>query len=192
MRAKTVPPPFHTLVFPNLSDMVRTGRIATAGPRPLSVLELALLAHRGSSRGIGPSLLRAVTMLRPQEYPRRPFHVGWNDCTGPYRPNSGKVGCGLVRSEVSHYLISGWLTRIQLVNDTLEDVFDLAEGVVHEALIMSPDLLGIAPIPGLAPVAKTLLHIWNALQKVNVMQFAYVETMNMLTTYRVTKPRAGI
>lgn len=40
--------------------------------------------------------------------------------------------------------------------------------VTHEALILSTELLEFAPVPGLQNIAKTLLHIWDSLQDVDV------------------------
>lgn len=47
-------------------------------------------------------------------------------------------------------------------------VLGAAFNVTHEALAISADLLQLAPIPGLAEAAKTLLTIWDALQMVDV------------------------
>jgi abelson tyrosine-protein kinase 1 len=40
--------------------------------------------------------------------------------------------------------------------------------VTHEALTLSTDLLQLAPVPGLAEAARTLLNIWDALESVDV------------------------
>jgi abelson tyrosine-protein kinase 1 len=40
--------------------------------------------------------------------------------------------------------------------------------VAHEALLLSAELVELAPLPGLAPAAKTLLNIWDAMQDVDV------------------------
>lgn len=40
--------------------------------------------------------------------------------------------------------------------------------VTHEVLYVSTELLQLAPIPGLAEAAKTLLNIWDAVQSVDV------------------------
>ncbi|KAG6915219.1 hypothetical protein DXG01_012664 [Tephrocybe rancida] len=39
--------------------------------------------------------------------------------------------------------------------------------IAHEVLLTSVDLLEIAPIPGLAPAARVLLGIWDAVQGVD-------------------------
>ncbi len=43
-----------------------------------------------------------------------------------------------------------------------------AVDVAHEALILSADVLQLAPVVGLQEAAKTLLTIWDALQLVEV------------------------
>lgn len=43
--------------------------------------------------------------------------------------------------------------------------------ITHEALLTSVDLLDLAPVPGLAIAARTLLNVWDCLQKVDVRSF---------------------
>jgi len=43
--------------------------------------------------------------------------------------------------------------------------------VAHELLIVGSDFLELAPIPGLSPAARSLLEIWDAVQKVDVSLF---------------------
>jgi hypothetical protein len=47
-------------------------------------------------------------------------------------------------------------------------VLGAAGDVAHEALQIGADALELAPLPGLAPAARTLLGIWDALQDVDV------------------------
>ena len=48
--------------------------------------------------------------------------------------------------------------------------------VIHEALIVTADLLEFAPVPGLALAAKTVVNIWDAAQYVDV---SYIMFYNM-------------
>jgi hypothetical protein len=40
--------------------------------------------------------------------------------------------------------------------------------IAHEVLLLSAEFVDLAPLPGLAPAAKTLLNIWDAMQDVDV------------------------
>ncbi|KAF9481061.1 hypothetical protein BDN70DRAFT_876798 [Pholiota conissans] len=55
--------------------------------------------------------------------------------------------------------------------------------VIHEALIIGVDLLELAPVPGLAIAAKTLVNIWDSAQNVD---------MNQLSCLRLTERCADI
>jgi hypothetical protein len=50
----------------------------------------------------------------------------------------------------------------------VRSVLGAAGDVAHEALQIGADALELAPLPGLAPAARTLLGIWDALQDVDV------------------------
>lgn len=50
----------------------------------------------------------------------------------------------------------------------MSSALDLGTDILHEALFVGVDLLQLAPVPGLAEAAKTLLNIWDAVQQVDV------------------------
>ena len=43
-----------------------------------------------------------------------------------------------------------------------------AADITHQALFIGVDLLDLAPVPGLKPVAQLLLNIWDASELVDV------------------------
>jgi len=49
-----------------------------------------------------------------------------------------------------------------------------AADITHEALYIGVDFLEFAPVPGLKPVAKLLLDIWDASQKVDVSLMLHI------------------
>lgn len=53
--------------------------------------------------------------------------------------------------------------------------------VTHEALVLSTELLELAPIPGLQDIAKTLLHIWDSLEDVDVRASPLYSSVSDLT-----------
>lgn len=67
----------------------------------------------------------------------------------------------------------------QAIASSLGTVADVA----HEALYIGVELLDLAPIPGLAPAAKTLLNIWDAVEAVD---------MHRLSCLRLTERCADI
>lgn len=48
------------------------------------------------------------------------------------------------------------------------NVLGVAGDVVHEALLLSVEVVQFVPIPGLEAAARSLLDIWDALQLVDV------------------------
>jgi len=44
----------------------------------------------------------------------------------------------------------------------------VASSILYETLFIGVDLIDLAPLPGLALAAKTLLNIWNAAQQIDV------------------------
>ena len=54
--------------------------------------------------------------------------------------------------------------------------------VAHETLVIGLDVLRLPPIAGLSEVARTLLHIWDSLQKVDVREFSqfFCLTQNLI------------
>jgi abelson tyrosine-protein kinase 1 len=57
---------------------------------------------------------------------------------------------------------------MQRVAAAARAVLGTVADVAHEALLLSAELVELAPLPGLAPAAKTLLNIWDAMQDVDV------------------------
>ena len=53
--------------------------------------------------------------------------------------------------------------------------------MTHEALLMGVDLLELAPVPGLLAAARTLLNIWDILQRVDVSLFPLYHMYDDLT-----------
>ena len=76
-------------------------------------------------------------------------------CSGPY------ITQNLVLTNVS--LLKMWRVAIAAVS-----VLGTSIDIAHEALILSVDLLELAPVPGLRAAALTLLNVWDFLQKVDV------------------------
>jgi abelson tyrosine-protein kinase 1 len=65
------------------------------------------------------------------------------------------------------------LTRTRArVAEAAKSVLGAALDVTHEALVLSSELLQLAPVPGLAEAAKTLLNIWDALEMVDTNRMA--------------------
>lgn len=63
--------------------------------------------------------------------------------------------------------------------------------VAHDVLASSIEVLDFVPIAGLAPAAKALLSIWDALQLVGVrFMCMFVGTLLTVYLYRRTAPRA--
>jgi abelson tyrosine-protein kinase 1 len=58
--------------------------------------------------------------------------------------------------------------QLQRVAVAARAVLGTVGDVAHEVLLLSVELVDLAPLPGLAPAAKTLLNIWDAMQDVNV------------------------
>ncbi|KAK7455814.1 hypothetical protein VKT23_010848 [Stygiomarasmius scandens] len=61
----------------------------------------------------------------------------------------------------------GWVVTRDRVAQAAASVLGTAGLVAHEALLVSVDLLELAPVPGLRSAASTLLTIWDALQMVD-------------------------
>ena len=55
--------------------------------------------------------------------------------------------------------------------------------ITHEALFIGVELLDLAPVPGLKPVAQLLLNIWDASQIVDV---SFMSLHQHSTPFRVT------
>lgn len=71
------------------------------------------------------------------------------------------------------YVLRGWsLTVRQRVAEASKAILGTALDITHEALVLSVDLLQLAPIPGLAEAARTLLTIWDTLQLVDFNRMA--------------------
>ncbi|KAG7086098.1 hypothetical protein E1B28_003613 [Marasmius oreades] len=77
----------------------------------------------------------------------------------------------------------GWLVTRQRVAQAVRAVLGTAVDVAHEALVLSADVLELAPVPGLSPAARTLLLIWDSLQLVD---------LNRLQCLRLTERCADI
>lgn len=77
----------------------------------------------------------------------------------------------------------GWTITRQRVAQAVHSVLGTAAAATHEALFLSVNLLDFAPIPGLQAAAKTLLDIWDAVQKVD---------SNRLSCLRLTERCADI
>ncbi|KAL6299815.1 hypothetical protein BKA93DRAFT_569950 [Sparassis latifolia] len=71
----------------------------------------------------------------------------------------------------------------QRVADAAVSIMGVAGDVVHEALLLSSDVVQFSPIPGLQVAARGLLDIWDALQLVD---------MNRLACLRLTERCATI
>ncbi|KAF9255884.1 hypothetical protein L218DRAFT_911907 [Marasmius fiardii PR-910] len=77
----------------------------------------------------------------------------------------------------------GWLVTRQRVAQAVGSVLGTAVDAAHEALVLSADLLELAPVPGLSAAARTLLQIWDSLQLVD---------LNRLQCLRLTERCADI
>ncbi|CAL1697553.1 unnamed protein product [Somion occarium] len=79
--------------------------------------------------------------------------------------------------------MEGWVHTRQKIAQALSTTLDTALDVTHEALVLSADLLKLAPVVGLEEAARTLLNIWDAVQMVD---------MNRLACLRLTERCAEI
>ncbi|PFH48794.1 hypothetical protein AMATHDRAFT_64627 [Amanita thiersii Skay4041] len=68
--------------------------------------------------------------------------------------------------------LPGWKQTGQRVVQAAASVLGNTKDVAHEVLSTGVDLLELAPLPGLAPAARTLLEIWNALETVDMNRTA--------------------
>ncbi|KAH9924941.1 hypothetical protein B0H21DRAFT_886279 [Amylocystis lapponica] len=66
----------------------------------------------------------------------------------------------------------GWIRTRERVAKAAVNVLGTTADVVHEALLISVDVLEFAPLPGLHTAARTLLGIWDALQAVDINRLA--------------------
>lgn len=71
-----------------------------------------------------------------------------------------------------------WNSTEKRVSVAIKSVFDITLDVAHELLAVGSDVLELAPIPGLSPVARSLLEIWDAMQNVD---------LNTLSCLRLTE-----
>jgi hypothetical protein len=62
---------------------------------------------------------------------------------------------------------------VQKVAQAVASALDIGTDIIHEALFLGVDFLQLAPVPGLAEAAKTLLNIWDAVQQVDVCNSTY-------------------
>lgn len=62
----------------------------------------------------------------------------------------------------------GYVLTRKRVATAARVVLGTALDITHEGLLISADLLELAPVPGLQVAARTLLGIWDALQRVDV------------------------
>ena len=60
------------------------------------------------------------------------------------------------------------ICSFQRVASAVVSVLGTAGDVTHELLRVGVEVVGLAPIPGLEPAARTLLRIWDTLQQVDV------------------------
>ncbi|KAI0945901.1 hypothetical protein AcV7_010017 [Taiwanofungus camphoratus] len=66
----------------------------------------------------------------------------------------------------------GWVRTRHRVAEAAANVLGVAGDVVHEALLLSVEVVQFVPIPGLEAAARSLLDIWDALQLVDVNRMA--------------------
>ncbi|KAG6829841.1 hypothetical protein H0H87_009963 [Tephrocybe sp. NHM501043] len=74
------------------------------------------------------------------------------------------------KSQVPEEHTEGWLITRECVAQATTSVLGTALDIAHEVLLTSVALLGLAPIPGLAPAAKVLMQIWDCVQGTNKHQ----------------------
>ncbi|KAG6879023.1 hypothetical protein C0992_005773 [Termitomyces sp. T32_za158] len=83
------------------------------------------------------------------------------------------------KNTVPEVQTEGWLYTSERVGQAVASVLDIAADVAHEILFRSITLLEFAPIPGLAPAARVLLEIWDALQLVDTNRLQCLRLTNL-------------
>lgn len=79
--------------------------------------------------------------------------------------------------DLSPEVAEAWTHTKERVSTAIKSVLDVSLDVFHELLVLGSDFLEFAPIPGLSPAARSLVEIWDAVQKVD---------LNTLTCLRLT------
>jgi ethanolamine transporter EutH len=68
----------------------------------------------------------------------------------------------------------------QTVTRATASALGIVGPIALEALTASVDMLGFAPVPGLQPIVKALLDIWDAVQEVDVCLLYLTDAYSLL------------
>ena len=72
------------------------------------------------------------------------------------------------RASLMQSISAYMLIFCQTVTRATASALGIVGPIALETLTASVDLLGFAPVPGLQPIVKALLNIWDAVQEVDV------------------------
>ncbi|KAF7965529.1 hypothetical protein HWV62_43062, partial [Athelia sp. TMB] len=152
------------------------GRYTTASPPPLDDLEL-----------LQPSVTGWWERTNDAEAAHRPWRDALADALGMSPPLNGDKKLHADRKATlgpqSPAQEEGYTLTRQRVERAAKEVLGTALAITHEGLLVSVDALEFVPVPGLQAAARTLLGIWDALQRVD---------MNRMACLRLTQRCADI
>ncbi|KAF8639293.1 hypothetical protein AX17_001604 [Amanita inopinata Kibby_2008] len=130
---------------------------------PAEIGEPYSSSHRSRSRSPLRQFDDAISKLKEDE-----THTPSNKSLSRWWNKDERIRRNVIQQEP----IPGWQETEHRVARAAASVLGPTLGVAHAILSTGIDLLEFVPLPGLAPVARTLLQIWDALDAVDMNRTA--------------------